>query len=95
MVARGNTSSAGAKDGADPATCQKSLLNPTQAQFDEFKQRIQEKLVAVRESYNSVLAEANAIGVLQQRIQKADTMLYAEIAGRFSPGIANHLAKMK
>lgn len=95
VVALVNTSSAGAKDGADPATCQKSLLNPTQAQFDEFKQRIQEKLVAVRESYNSVLAEANAIGVLQQRIQKADTMLYAEIAGRFSPGIANHLARLK
>lgn len=93
VVAHINGSASGAKDGADPATCQLSLLTPTKAQFEVFKERIQQKLEAIRANYNSVLAESNAIGDLQRRIQAADEQVYAELKGRFTKGIADHLAR--
>ncbi|ANA41742.1 hypothetical protein A2G06_16500 (plasmid) [Geobacter anodireducens] len=93
VVAHINSSAAGAKAGADPATCQQSLLNPTKAAFEDFKQRVQAKLEAVRANYNSVLAESNAIGELQRRMQAAEEKVYLEVTGRFSKGIADHLAK--
>lgn len=93
VVAHINGSAAGAKEGADPATCQLSLLNPTKAQFEVFKEKIQEKLEGVRANYNAVLAESNAIADLQRRIQSANDQVYAELKGRFTKGIADHVAR--
>lgn len=93
VVAHINGSAAGAKSGADPATCQLSLLNPTKAQFEVFKAKIQEKLESVKSNYDAVLAESNSIGDLQRRIQAADEKIFEELKGRFTKGIADHLAK--
>ena len=93
LVEHFDSSAGGAKDGADPATCQKSLLDPTRLQFRGFAEKVQRKLEAIRDNYNNVLAESNSIGDLQRRIQAADDQIYAELKGRFTKGIADHLAR--
>jgi conjugative transfer pilus assembly protein TraH len=92
-VAHINSSSVGAKSGADPATCQLSLLNPTKAQFEVVLERIHQKMLEIKENYTAVMAESNTIGDLQRRMQAADETVYAELKGRFTKGIADHLAR--
>ncbi len=92
VVAHINSSAQGTRDGADPATCQQTLLNPTSEQFEVIKGRIQKKLEAIRTNYNAVLAESNAIADLQRRIQTANDQIYNELRGRFSKGVADHIA---
>ena len=88
-----NTSTGGPKVGADPATCKKSLFEPTQAQFEALKERIQGKIKAIEVNYKSVLDEARTLSVLKDRIEKTNKQIYSEVAMRFSKGVADHLAQ--
>lgn len=88
-----NGTATGAANGADPATCQYSLLNPTRAQLEEFKARLQQKLADIKGNYDNVLVESSTLYTMQARIQTINEQIYEELRGRFTKGIADHLAK--
>jgi len=76
------------KSGADPASCQMSILEGGMALVEQLSKNTSELLIRSRSEYANITQELNAIELTMQNLKRFDETVFDQVAKRFGKGVA-------